>query len=624
MPVRVDARPAFARVLSGSVTAAIVLALLFTVPLWIGSAYQVGRLQLGLTYVLAALGLNLVYGLAGEFTLGHAVIMAVGAYTSGILSYRVHMSVWLALLAGIGAGIVVSLLLAAPSIRVRGAYLGLLTLFAILIVPDVIELTSSVSGGDYGLAGIPSIRIGSMSPSSSTYELSALAVVLVVAITWNLVRSPWGARFALLREAPHATEAIGLRPVGIKLYAYVLYGVVASLAGILVGYGTAFVSSNSFDINLTLLILTGVILGGKGTIWGPVVGMVPLVALTFYIGEFSSVNPIVFGAVLLVIVILFPNGVVPAVKTWVGARRQGSASPDSRAELRDGEFHTGIVHTGLARSAPRALTDSGAVTGATFSGPVVLAVSDLAKSFGGVQAVGGISFEVAAGEVVGLLGQNGSGKSTALNLICGFYRPDRGDVRIDNRSVAGLRAYKVARLGVGRTFQVPRLVDGMTVGQNIAAGLLGDVPLAPFGGMVNGPSTRRRTAQRFEEARGMQRLLGLEDEVFDLPADVMPLGIKRIVEVARAAIVKPKLLLLDEPAAGLNVEERAQLAVALRSLRAQQVALVVVEHNVDFVLDICDRLVLLEQGMVACVADPRQPATWPAELIRYVQYSETQ
>jgi branched-chain amino acid transport system permease protein len=617
----------------GMLVALLVVVLLLAFPAISNNSYELGRVQLGMVYILVALGLNVAYGLAGEFTLGHVVVMATGAYSAGILTAIFGWNVWLALVASVLIGMGISLALGAPSVRVKGAYLGLLTLFAVLAIRPVVELGAAWTGGENGLLGIPLIDIAGLDSTTATYLLTVMALILVVLGLRNFVRSHWGTRFALLRDAPRAAESVGFNNSVTKFVAYAIYGAVASLAGVLMAYNDATVIVSTFNINLTLLVLTGVVLGGKGTLWGPIVGTVPLVLLSFYVGAFSDSNPIVFGTVLVVAVLLFPNGVVPAIRDkgiigWlrslIPGRSTNQAVHSGSHEVASSELEASAV------SPAEVVTDtrrqmhgkSKAARGAPLE--PLLEIDDLSKSFGGIAAINGVTLSIARGQVVGLVGQNGCGKSTLLNLISGFYTPDNGSITIDGKAVTGTKPSKIARSGVGRTFQVPRLVEHATVAENISAGLIGRSKSRLFASILGLTIVRKEARLRYEQAVEMVKILGLEPEAADILADSLPLGVKRIVEVGRAAVAWPSLLLLDEPAAGLNEDERNRLSKTVKALASAGITPIVVEHNIEFVVGLCDTVILMESGAVASIYDKNKDERMPDRMIDYLQYDEVE
>jgi len=596
-----------------------VLALLLLLPLS-GNAYDVGRVQLGLVYVLAAVGLNVAYGLAGEFTLGHVFLMACGAYAAGIFTAHAGLNIWLALVLSLVVGIVVSLLLGAPSVRVQGAYLGLLTLFAVLAIPPAVILGERYTGGEYGLLGIPTVQLGGLEPYVGTYYLTVASLAVSFLVVRNLNRFGLGLRFALLREAPRAAQAVGMPTSRVKFTAYALFGAITSLAGVMMAYNDGVVVGNSFSVQTTLLILTGVVIGGKGTLWGPVVGTVPLVFLSYYVGPFNDTNPVIFGAALVLVVIAFPNGIVPAIRyqllPWFTSRsalRSDRLTPDPVNAT-----HMSPTSDGEPKPARELLPQTAA---ATESRKVILSASSLTRSFGGVKAINDLSLEVHDGEIVGLVGQNGCGKSTLLNLVSGFYRLDHGSVELFGVDLTGSGPARIARTGVGRTFQVPRLVPKATVVENIALGLVERDRPSFLGGIVGSPNVRRLMRERTDRAREMVETLGLDPNIGDEIADRLPLGLKRIIEVGRAAVAEPRLLLLDEPAAGLNDEERRQLAVTIANLSHRGITPLVVEHNMEFVLSLCSRVVLMESGSVVCDHRPAEALPMPQQMADYMQFA---
>jgi branched-chain amino acid transport system permease protein len=618
----------------GPLVAAVVIVLILAFPAFSGNSYDLGRVQLGMVYVLVALGLNVAYGLAGEFTLGHVAIMAVGAYSAGILTAHAGWNLWIALLAAVIIGMLASLALGAPSVRVRGAYLGLLTLFAVLAIPPLVTLGEEWTGGEYGLLGIPLVEIGGLDPTTATYLVTAVFLILVVLGLRNLIKSSWGMRFSLLRDAPRAAESVGFNNLATKLIAYAVYGAVAALAGALMAYNDGTVVGSTFNVNLTLIILTGVVLGGRGTLWGPVLGTIPLILLSFYVGPFSETNPIIFGAVLVLAVMLFPNGIVtaftyeilPAVRErgfagWLRSllpnRGAGIHAPQQE-EIAAEDLERGSVPDNVL---PFNLITPGADKKQTDNEPL-LEVSQLRKSFGGVAALDGVDLTVEKGQIVGLVGQNGCGKSTLLNMISGFYTPDSGTVRIGGEQTTGNAPHAIARRGVGRTFQVPRLVDRATVADNISAGLIGHEPSRFLSSVLALPVARREARLRRKQAVEMVQILGLERDAADVLANSLPLGVKRIVEVGRAAVAWPSLLLLDEPAAGLNDEERGRLSNTVKALARAGITPIVVEHNIEFVLDLCDTVVLMESGSVCSVYRTNDPDGMPQRMVDYLQYSK--
>lgn len=604
-----------ARGLSASAWIAIGLILLFaSIPLVSGGSFALSRYIVALSYVITAIGVNLAMGYAGEFVLGHPVIMGVSAYTAGILSARLGWSIGYTLPCALAAGVLAGLLIMSPGLRVRGWYYSLITMFAVLVLPPIAMMAKPWTGGEDGLTGIKALTVfGERIPDWGLFEIS----IAILAATWwvtdNFVRSGWGHRLRALRDARHAAEAAGIDLTHTRLVVYVLSSVPAAFAGIVLAYSTRFVGADMFGINLMLMFLTGVVLGGPGTRWGPVIGMAPLLFLSFWVGPFSPYNAVGLGVGLLAGTLLFPDGVMPAIaEARSRRRRRHVAELDAEIEARPASHDINATVFGPDYHPNADTRQSGR------DAPHILVATGVAKQFGGNRALNGVEFRLRRGALVGLVGPNGSGKSTFLNAISGFLKPDAGRVEIDGRDTAGLPVHLISRAGIGRTFQVPQLVEEFTAIENIEVGLVAAEPHAIGASLLQLPSVRELARIRRERAIAAFHLVGLPHNVMELPASSLPLGLKRIVEVGRAVVSAPRLLLLDEPAAGLNDAERRQLGELLQKLRDLGMSVLVVEHNVPFMLDYCEELVLLEAGQVTCTAMLNEPL--PERLVSYLNY----
>ncbi len=583
---------------SGAVGVALV-AILALAPLLLGGSAGLGQYGVGVLYVTAAIGLNIALGYSGEMAIGTATIMGVAAYAAGLSAIAGLPSLGAAVF-GIFVGTGVGVLMVVPGLRVRGWYLALITLFSVMVLPGVLRLAEKQTGGEYGLTGLSEFSIlGHGFGAAGLYELT----VFVFAICWlgaaNLARSGWGHRMRLLRDAPRAAEAVGMDLTRVRLVVYVLSSVPPAVAGVLLAYTNLFVDYQSFGIGLTLFLLTGVVLGGGGTIWGPIVGTVPLVILSLFVGPFSEYNAIGLAVGLLVSSLVFTNGIIPAIEARAG-RRTGAAAPAAGAR----------PVTAAVPTPPSARAGSG---------PAILA-SGLRKSFDGLTALSGMSFTLDAGRLCGLVGPNGCGKSTFLNALSGFISIDEGRLDVNGTAAIGLPASARAQIGVGRTFQVPQLVGDITVRENIEAGLVGREKSWLAGSLLRTPALRRHEHQRREAALAAFRDVGLPAACLEARADTLSLGAKRLVEIARAMAARPTLLLLDEPAAGLNREERQELGHLLVRLKNEGMTILVIEHDVPFVMQFCDEILLMQSGQVLSHAPVSQEL--PPALTEYLNYGQ--
>jgi branched-chain amino acid transport system permease protein len=573
---------------------------LATVPLWSTGSFSLGRYGVAITYVMAAVGLNLAIGFAGELVLGHAAIMAISAYVSGILSAQFGWNFGAALPAGIVAGAAFGFAMMSPGLRVRGWYLSLLTLFAVLVLPRASNLLTQWTGGDYGLTGIRRAEIfGIPLTEIGIFECSVACFATVWFATTNFIRSGWGQRLQALRDIPRAAQASGIDLVYTRLVVYIVASIPAATAGALLAYIEQFVNAESFGMGLTLLLLTGVMAGGSGTLWGPIVGMVPLIALSFWVGPFSPYNAIGLGLGLLTGSIAFPDGVIPAFKR----RRAPLASVID-------DVGGNEKPASVPLRAPSAAGQSS----------IHLRVSGVTKHFGGVMALAGVDFELRRGALTGVVGPNGSGKSTLLNMLSGFSVPDGGSIELNGAAITDWPVHQIAKSGIGRTFQVPQLIDKLTAVENIEISLVGQMPDGVLASIIGLPSVVARAKKRRLLAFETFKAIGLPSRAIVIPVAELSLGLKRIVELGRAIAPAPELLLLDEPAAGLNAQERAVLGETLRTLRDQGMTVLVVEHNVPFVREYCDELILLESGAIAAHASLSASEPLPDRLTDYLSY----
>lgn len=579
------------------------LTLLFALlPLISQGSYSFARYGVAIAYVMTAVGLNLAIGYTGELVLGHAVVMAAGAYGAGILSFHAGFSFIPAVLGGIACGTLAGALIMLPGLRVRGWYLALITMFAVLAFSKLVILTEEWTGGEFGLTGIqpPSI-LGYVLPDWALYEFSLLSLALVSLLVANLVKSNWGYQFRAVRDLGSIARSLGIRPGRVRFVAYVLASLPAALAGTLQAFTDGFVNADSFGINLTLLLLTGVMLGGAGTLWGPFLGMAPLIALSFWVGPFSEFNAIALGIGLLISALIVPDGFVPLIRGWLG---KSSKHP--------------VAEVPTARSTAASLDASNeTISHRRELGAEILGAKDIRKAFGGLRVLQGADITVRQGEIVGLIGPNGSGKSTLLNVLSGFIPADGGTIKFRGQDVIGWRVDQLALAGIGRTFQVPHLIDELSTCENIEVGLVARYSrLLPA--ILRLPSERASSQSRREAALEVFSAMRFPPALLERPAAELSLGLKRIVEIGRAVVAAPILLLLDEPAAGLNEDERQMLAQRLREMAARGITILVVEHNVPFVLGLCDSLVLLENGQVTCRADLKEGL--PDRLKAYLRH----
>ena len=531
---------------------------------------------------VVGVGLNILLGLTGQVSLGHVGFYAIGAYTVAILTLK-GVDFWIALpLAGAVAGIV-GFVLALPALRVTGPYLAMVTIaFAFIVQHGTIEWRT-LTGGSNGLMGIPPPSIGAL--IFSEREMAMLAVVLAGASLYafhRLARSGWGMAMVAVRDAEPAARSIGLNPVIVKTAAFSLSAVFTGLAGGIFAPLLMFVAPDSFPFSQSILFLFAVIVGGAGWTFGPVVGALVSVVLPELLSGLAEYRLLFFGAALLVILWVAPEGVLGLLaRLW--PRRDSAMAVSTPFDV--GAF----------------LTPTGA--------PGALEVRDLGITFGGIKAATAVTFTAPPGKVTSVIGPNGAGKTTVLNLIGGFYRPDSGSIRLGERELAGRAAWKVARAGIARTYQTTKLFATMSIVDNVLIALR----RGRLGSMAADAASRGDR----DAAEALLAFVGYHGSL-STPAGDLPHVDRRLVEIARALTMRPRVLLLDEPAAGLMRSDKDALSRLIRRIADLGIAVILVEHDMLLVMGISDAVIVLDAGVRIAAGSPIEVRHDPRVLKAYL------
>ncbi len=516
----------------------------------------------GLTAIVG-IGLNVLLGLTGQISLGQVGFYAIGAYTVGILTTNHGWSFWAALPLAALIAAAAGLALSIPALRVRGPYLAMVTIAFAFVVEQGAAEWRDLTGGWNGLMGIPTPAVAGL--SFSEREIAFLVLFLTVAVTWlyaRLARSPWGKAMRAIRDSEIAGQSIGLDPVVVRTMAFTLAAGTAGLAGGVFASMSGFISPESFPFFESILFLLVVMIGGAERVLGPLVGAVIVVLLPEFLSALAEYRLLLVGALLLVVLRLAPGGVVGML-----------ARPFARP---------------AAESAPRARQDIAAYLRAG-QARLTLSASELTISFGGVHAVDDFGFEARAGEITSIIGPNGAGKTTALNVIGGFYVPSRGTVRLGERDVAGLASHRVARAGIARTYQTTQLFEHMSV--------LDNVMIALRRGRLGLRSLVRPDEDRADVdlAESLLAFVGYEGAMERVAGSLAHVD-KRLVEIARALAARPGVVLLDEPAAGLNTADTTRLGELVRRVADLGLVVILVEHDMRLVMSVSDHVVVLDAG----------------------------
>lgn len=545
--------------------------------------------------ILTIVGLS-VYVLlrAGLFAVPQVGFMAIGSYTSALLSLKQGWSFPVALVASALAAGAAGLLLGVLIARLNGIYLAIATIGFSEIVREIF-INWDVSGGSQGLFGIPLA-------ANDVYIVGCLLAAL--ALLGRLSRTRFGLAMAGVREEPLMTTHQGVNIPLYRLALFGLSGVLAGLAGSLYVHQSGFIDPGTYQFGLLVELLAAVVLGGMMSVWGPVLGGVIVYGLPQVLGVFSQYRSLVNGAFIVVVVAVAPEGVAGLLssgRAWVGDRLGWPGRP-RRAATAPRTAPVPEVRRPTTHVVPRdSIKAPIAVAGRT----PLLALSDIRKSFGGIRALQGVSLEVLDGEVFGLIGPNGSGKTSLINTLSGVYRPDGGEGALDGRPLAPLwgRTARLSRAGIARTFQGIRLLADYTVTDNVLLGAYHRQHGTVAEALLLLPRARRETAEARTAALELLDGLGLAAAA-DRLAGELPYGLQRKVEIARALASGPRLLLLDEPTAGMSPHERDEIFDLVQQVRQQGVTVMVIEHDVAVMSRHCDRMAVLNFGKVIAVGTP--------------------
>jgi branched-chain amino acid transport system permease protein len=577
--------------------AAAVIALpLLPVPnFWITQLNYIGL------FSLVTLGLVLLTGVGGLTSFGQAAFAGIGAYTSAYLATQHGLSPWVGLLAGLALTAVVSLLLGWLTLRMSGHYLPLATIAWSLALYFTMGNLDALGKYD-GLLGVPPITLFGISLQD---ERRIYLLIWVIALAGaigviNLLDSRPGRVMRALNVNRGGgitmPEAMGASTFRYKVVMFVIAALLASVSGWLFAHMQRSVNPSPFGIKFGIEYLFMTVLGGVGSVWGAFTGAA-LVKLTEdqlqtllpkLIGTAGSYEIIVFGVVLVLVLKFAPDGVWPLFERLLPKRQRHAALGDA-APL-------------PARSKP-------------VRGEPLLEAKALRKAFGGLVAVNDISFTIKAGDIVGLIGPNGAGKSTTFNLVSGVLPLSSGEVWLRGQRIDGLPSREVARRGLSRTFQHVKLVPDMTVLENVALGTYLRTRSGSAAAMLR--LDRGEEKRALHEAEVQLKRIGLADQKHELAGN-LALGPQRLVEIARALASDPALLLLDEPAAGLRHKEKQALAAVLRQLKAEGLSLLLVEHDMDFVMNLTDRIVVMEFGTHLIEGTPAEVQASPAVRAAYL------
>jgi len=589
-------------------------------------------------YAILLLGLDIVVGYVGEVSLGHAALFGIGSYTAGVLHFQLGAPFLLAVPASIVVTGLFGAVLALPALRVSGPYLAMVTLAFGTIIQILINEMDFLTNGPLGLSVRKPIWLGHQITGTDYYYIVLVALVVTLLVIQRILKSHLGRAFEALHDSPIASDCMGVSVYGYKVYAFVLSAGIAGLAGSLYTYSEEYISPSTYNFELTILFLLAVIMGGRKTRSGPILGAIIVVMLPNVLSDIDLFRQIsigialittaysayavvtrirslkqvalplagtialavsgylmenitehrltIFGAMILFVVYYLPNGIMGFLRSLVVKIRPQWV-----------HRHVAILEQGDMQhvwSVPdRPVTSKG----------YLLEARNIVMQFGGLKALNEVNLQIVKGSVHGLIGPNGSGKSTTMNVLTGIYRPTSGEIEFNGKLITGATPSSIAGEGIARTFQNVQLFGEMTAIENVLVGLHHTYRHSLLDVVFQTPRCRKEKNSAEVRAASLLQFVGLAD-LANEEARNLPYGKQRLLEIARALALNPSLLLLDEPAAGLTAPDIKELITMIGKIRSHGITVILIEHHMDVVMSICDTVTVLDFGQKIAEGTP--------------------
>lgn len=578
----------------------VITVLVACVPLATSNDFHLRVLFLiGVNYI-AASGLNVLVNYTGQKSLGHAGLFAVGAYAVALLTARWGWNPWAAFaMAGVLAGLF-GVVIALPALRVKGPALAMVTIGFGIVVEKIVSEWQDVFAGQQGIYGVIPLGIGGQMFGTRHWVWFVLALCVLLHVMFRyLLDGRFGRAFLAVNTAEVAAESVGVSVYRFKVLAFVISAFTCGIAGALIAQQNQYINSDFINFNLSIFFLLIVLFGGN-SVYGPLLGAVVLTLLDSLLSRWPDVQHFTYGALLLFALYAMPNGLAGFVRRL--ARR-----------FAPGLMPQEVLPQDLPPWQPRSLAGQASLAG----GEALLDGRGLYKAYGGVVPTNEVDIRIRPGHVHSLIGPNGAGKTTLLNILSGIVVPERGTIRFDGRDIVGVSTNRIACMGLGRTFQNLRLFSDMSVLDNVKVGLHAHIDAGFFSSLLGVGKARRAELAARDEALQILDRLHLRDKAQEIAGN-LPYGLQRRLELARALATHPRLLLLDEPAAGLNPQETQELIQVIARIRDIGITVLLIEHHMDLVMAVSDHVIVLDYGQKIAEGTPAEVQNNPRVIAAYL------
>jgi len=627
--------------LSKLIAFAVAIAALVIIPIFLNNDYYIHLGTTILIYIILLFGLDIVVGYTGQVSLGHAGLFGVGAYTTGVLFFKLGMPFYITVPASILVTAFFGGLLALPALKVIGPYLAMVTLAFGTILQILINEMSFLTEGPMGIKLLKPSIFGKEMGEREFYWVSIACMLVALVVIHRILKSQLGRAFEALRDSPVACDCMGVSVYRYKVYAFVISAGFAGFAGSLYAYSEKYISPNTYNNELTVLFLLGIIMGGRksrlGAILGaiiivllpkllddinlfrivaialailvalgsglalskkitsinkiaaPVIGTIALAIFSLWLENITDWRLSIFGAMILLVVYYLQDGIVGFFSNFYSSLKGKVVTMRGESRSAGEEINSNVIHQAAVKD---------------INAPI-LNIESILMQFGGLKALNNVDITIKRGSIHGLIGPNGSGKSTMMNVLTGIYIPTNGNVLFENSSVVGKTSSEIALSGIARTFQNVQLFGEMTALENILVGLHHTFTANLVDVALHLPRFNKEEAAARERALGLLHFVGL-GSLANEEARNLPYGKQRMLEIARALALDPSLLLLDEPAAGLTAPDIKELLGVIKKIRDHGITIILIEHHMDVVMSVCDQISVLDFGQKIAEGLPQQ------------------